>query len=470
MVVTASYTNVTVSEAKTLIDSTPSLVILDVRTQSEYDSGHIRNSKLIPVTELESRLDELNTTDEILVYCLSGGRSSSASQILVDNGFLHVYNMLEGITAWINAGYAVYVKYSSIQEAINNADGGDIIHVSSGIYYGKVVVNKTVLLIGENAENTIIDGEDIGNVVEVTSSDVFINSFTIQNSNRSAGTSFAGIRVLGSRCNVTQNQVTKSKIGILLVVSEGNAVRDNVVTGNGHGVSLYDCNGNVVDFNVFSGNTIGISLAFSSGNVVANNDVRNSSAGGHGVTLQSNSFNNTVSDNNLVLNYHGMWLSNSFDNRIVRNTFADNELLGLELSNSPGNLFYHNNFIDSPTLVKIGANSTCSWDSGCEGNYWSNYNGADPDEDGIGDEYLPWEGVDYYPLMNIYWNPGDINHDLKVNMRDVGGAARAFSTEPGDERWNCHADITGLKYLLPDNKVDMRDIGLVASQFGDTYY
>jgi len=87
-----------------------------------------------------------------------GGRSSTASQFLADNGFLYVYNMLGGISAWINKGYPIYVKYSSIQEAINNADHGDTIFVSSGTYYENVVVNKTVSLIGEDVSSTIING------------------------------------------------------------------------------------------------------------------------------------------------------------------------------------------------------------------------------------------------------------------------------------------------------------------------
>jgi hypothetical protein len=109
------------------------------------------------------------------------------------------------------------------------------------------------------------------------------------------------------------------------------------------------------------------------------------------------------------------------------------------------------------------------WDNGYEGNYWSNYNGTDLDGDGIGDTKLPWEGVDYHPLMNRYWNPSDINHDLKVDMRDVGLAGRACDTMPSDERWNPHTDITGPIHLEPDGKVDMKDIGLIAGNFGETY-
>jgi len=55
---------------------------------------------------------------------------------------------------------------------------------------------------------------------------------------------------------------------------------------------------------------------------------------------------------------------------------------------------------------------------------------------------------------------GDINADGKVDMKDVGTAAKAFGTYLGDERWNQIADINN------DNKVDMRDVGTVAKEFG----
>ena len=104
--------NISVSVAHEMIyNSTlyPDLVILDVRTQGEYDAEYICNATLIPLNELESRLNELypyNNT-EIIVYCQSGFRSANASQILNTNGFMKVYNMLGGISAWKSAGYNV---------------------------------------------------------------------------------------------------------------------------------------------------------------------------------------------------------------------------------------------------------------------------------------------------------------------------------------------------------------------------
>lgn len=104
-----------------------------------------------------------------------------------------------------------------------------------------------------------------------------------------------------------------------------------------------------------------------------------------------------------------------------------------------------------------------TWDNGSEGNFWSNYNGSDFDGDGIGDTYLPWEGVDHYPLMNRYWNPADINHDLEVDIRDVSTAARAYGSYLGHERWNPHADI-GV-----DDEINIRDIALIARNYGKTW-
>jgi len=75
-------------------------LLLDVRTQSEYDAGHIDGSVLIPHTELADRLDEVEGYDKVLVYCASGNRSVAASQILIDAGFKEVYNFKGGFSAW----------------------------------------------------------------------------------------------------------------------------------------------------------------------------------------------------------------------------------------------------------------------------------------------------------------------------------------------------------------------------------
>ena len=103
----SAYEDMTVAEAQQLISENGNLIILDVRAQSEYDSGHIPNAILIPVGELVDRLGELDKTETILVYCRSGVRSVQASEILMDSGFSQVRNLEDGIIAWQEAGAGI---------------------------------------------------------------------------------------------------------------------------------------------------------------------------------------------------------------------------------------------------------------------------------------------------------------------------------------------------------------------------
>lgn len=107
------YTDVDVATAYNMImnGSYPNLIILDVRTQGEYDSGHIRGAVLIPNTELDARIGELAGYEnlEIIVYCRSGARSMAASVILDSYNLTKVYNMVGGILAWQDAGYPLWI-------------------------------------------------------------------------------------------------------------------------------------------------------------------------------------------------------------------------------------------------------------------------------------------------------------------------------------------------------------------------
>ena len=105
------YTDIDVKTAHDVISDGiyPNLIILDVRTQSEYEKGHLKKSILIPVTALKSRINELSQyiNTEIIVYCHIGSRSSQASKILDSNNFTKIYNILGGIKAWESANYSV---------------------------------------------------------------------------------------------------------------------------------------------------------------------------------------------------------------------------------------------------------------------------------------------------------------------------------------------------------------------------
>jgi rhodanese-related sulfurtransferase len=83
--------------------------IIDVRTPEEYISGHLINAINIDYysPDFVKNIDKLDKTAYYIVYCRTGARSASASQIMLQQGFIHVINMTGGITEWINGGLGV---------------------------------------------------------------------------------------------------------------------------------------------------------------------------------------------------------------------------------------------------------------------------------------------------------------------------------------------------------------------------
>lgn len=67
-------------------------IILDVRSKSEYQSGHIKGSINISLDTLSTNINKLKKDKPIITCCASGMRSSSAKSILISNGFTEVYN------------------------------------------------------------------------------------------------------------------------------------------------------------------------------------------------------------------------------------------------------------------------------------------------------------------------------------------------------------------------------------------
>ncbi len=94
--------NISSTEIKQkLNNSNSSIGIIDVRTKSEYESGHIENSLWIPLNKLESDIDKIKSQnyDEIYTICLSGGRSAKAVQILKKHG-IQAVNIRGGMVSW----------------------------------------------------------------------------------------------------------------------------------------------------------------------------------------------------------------------------------------------------------------------------------------------------------------------------------------------------------------------------------
>jgi len=237
---------------------------------------------------------------------------------------------------------------SRIQDAINNAKPGDTILVGRGTYYENILINKSVTLIGEERDETIIDGNGNGSVVRVTSHNVKIMNFTIQNGRGPVSDIYSGILLISNVTNVT--------------------ICNNIIRNNIQGVNIRESNGNLI-----------------ADNLILNNSVA-------GINIVQNSISNSIIGNTLINNTAGIRIYSSY-NKLYRNNFINNRDYPLRVFGGVGNLF----------------------DNGVEGNYWSDYKGADNGSldprtgnprvagDGVGDTELPHWGIDYNPLMEP-WN------------------------------------------------------------------
>lgn len=91
--------NVSVEDAQKMIENNE-VQVIDVRTQEEFDEGHISGAQLYPLQTIEEMSEELDKDENYLIVCRSGNRSAQASDILLNKGFKNIYNMDGGMNEW----------------------------------------------------------------------------------------------------------------------------------------------------------------------------------------------------------------------------------------------------------------------------------------------------------------------------------------------------------------------------------
>jgi len=319
----------------------------------------------------------------------------------------------------------VPADYPTIQAAINAAKPGDTIYVESGIYYELIKVNKSVTIVGERQETTIIDGQQKGPILNITASCVKIQNLTIQNGkyyvgiwieNPPAGT-IASVLIIN---NIFKNNYE----GVVLVRSIGSTIQGNKMINNQYGMTIYKSTlttitNNYIENSIFYGIHMHTSA---NNNTIRFNTLINNK---YGIHIETSSYNN-ITLNTITSatnkNGYGIRLTTSTRNKISGNTIQFNSMGIVLWENSNGNLIYYNNFLNN-TQQQYHYNTALTantWDTnvcpGAKGNYWSDYTGIDNGSgvgrwgeprlagDGVGDTLIPHQGVDYYPLMTP-WSP-----------------------------------------------------------------
>lgn len=240
----------------------------------------------------------------------------------------------------------------SIQLAINEASDGDTIHIVAGNYMENAIVNKSVALVGENIDETIIEGTGLSPTLLISKVDgVKVENLTLKNSYKTGGPVVAGVRIWDAKnIEITKCRIEQCEVGIELKNSTHSNITKNQIIGN--------------DF--------------------------------YGIHLRDASSRNMIYGNLISSNLNGMWVpgSASRNNTIYHNNFVNNghQIGGFGIGSSTWDDGYPSG-----------------------GNYWDDYSGVDlyggpgqnkTGSDGIGDE--SYMALDRYPIIGTirFFNAG----------------------------------------------------------------
>jgi parallel beta-helix repeat protein len=212
-----------------------------------------------------------------------------------------------------------------------------------------------------------INHASLGDTVQVTSG-TYHETLFINQSLTLVGEDKTNTIIIGSGNTVVQANLTSVNI------------TGFTIEGGSHGITLEKCNSSIIkDNKIINSTSRGIWIHYSDGNTVSDNTV-SGSTWHYGIVL----------------------CGNSSQNIITGNTIKDNAI-GLAMTGGD-NFICHNNFINNRNQTDMITSYHNAWNNTYEGNYWSNYNGTDADQDGIGDTpySIDESNQDNHPLMGLF--------------------------------------------------------------------
>jgi nitrous oxidase accessory protein len=327
-----------------------------------------------------------------------------------------------------------------LQEAIDKAPPGSILKLPAGVYKGSVVIDKPLSIIGRQ-EGVIIDGENKGTVIKVTSSYVTLKNLKIINSGNRHEKIDAAITVSdASQCEISHCVIDECLFGIDLQMVHNSLIFDNYISSKdvdlglrGDGLRLWYSNDNIIKKNslvnsrdmvvwyshgneivenygknnryslhfMYAGknliknnryelNSVGIFFMYSQDSIAVGNVVKSSQgATGMGIGLKDVS-NFTIKDNTVLYCAQGIYIDRSPFEPDTHNWIEGNKILynaeAMHFHSLSENNVIKNNIIagNIEDIVNDSRGSKTN-ENEIALNYWDNYEGFDRDGDGIGD-------------------------------------------------------------------------------------
>ena len=322
---------------------------------------------------------------------------------MVDNSHIK-WKSNEIETAIITDGNTLYVggsgpnNYTKIQDAINDSNDGDTIFVydDSSPYYENVVINKSVKLVGEYRENTVImaNGKD---AVNITANKVSVSGFMI--TSRASTRPFAGVKICkAGNATISNCDICSFGIAVYMNISYGNKIERCNMRESGTGIETDSSNKNVfVDCNIYN-NSDGIWLCSSHENIISKCNIYDNDVG-----IDIMGVKNVLSSCNITNNKIGIYIS-GFSNKITRCNICENSVWGIMLLVGSANKVINNNFCGN----KINAFFTNAAFNVWLRNYWKGWIFPFPKPIfgflvwSFREAAIPWLNFDWMPRMMPY--------------------------------------------------------------------
>jgi len=299
-------------------------------------------------------------------------------------------------------------NYSTIQDAIDNANNGDTVYVYNGTYYEIVVLDKSLNLFGEDKNNTVINSKHTGDVISITVGSTTISGFHILN-----GGNYGLYLAESDNNEIINNKITNSNGGIELYYSNHNEIHSNIICDNAEeGIYLYCSHQNSIFENYIYRQGEGIELIRSDGNHISYNSIFNHNYNPYedwakGIFISGSNSNNVVY-NKLYNNEIGISIEYSNENNVSQNELS-NVSWSIILEDSLSNAINNNNLFESKIwfLIHFFSEGSICWTNNWNNNYWEKA------------RILPkpiFGYISYFkvPWINFDWHPAKEPFDIGV--------------------------------------------------------
>jgi len=282
--------------------------------------------------------------------------------------------------------------WKSIQRGLDDAKTWSAVFVFPGVFTENVLVNKSLTLVGQKRETTIIDGSGTGSTIVVDASHLTLRGFTIQHSGingNNAGVKIERNDLPVNDISVTDNIIKENWYGIYVDSSENDLFCYNLITDNDeHGIYGLNslCNTTMTN-NLIANNSYGIFLYGSSHNLIRDNVIERNYASG--IYLWS-SESNTLVSNHIANNGEGITIGDESHSLVRQNNFIDNTV--------------HASFSYNVKIYLSNLGHTTRWSR----NYWSGNTGVMTIKGhlSLSIDYtyipIPWCQFDIFPVKKPY--------------------------------------------------------------------